>query len=41
MRIVPEEDDAVFGDAQVDLDGVGAALVQGRPVEQVSRFKQA
>jgi hypothetical protein len=31
MRIVPEEDDAVFGDGQVDLDGVRATLVEGRP----------
>ena len=35
MRIVPEEDDAVLGDAQVDLDGVGPTLVQGRPEEAV------
>ncbi len=33
MRVVPEKDDSVLGDAQVDLDGVGAALVQGRSVE--------
>jgi hypothetical protein len=30
MRIVPEEDDSVFGNAQINLNGIGATFVKGR-----------
>jgi hypothetical protein len=30
MRIVPEEDDSVFGNAQINLNGICATFVKGR-----------